>query len=105
MSTHLLRDLASSIKSTNAGASQLTFDIGFDNVTTYRQVVASGVLNVDLIAALYKVPREQVEIYDYDPASVIKITIPRGGLAGGIAERDFDGVQQFPPLLDLVVTL
>ncbi len=104
-STMKLRDIASSIKSANAGASQLTFDIGFDDVAVYRQVVASGVLNADLMARLYKVEASSVQVYAYDPASVIKLTIPRGGLAGGIEERDFDGVQQFPLLLDIEIPM
>lgn len=100
-----LCDIASTIKSANAGASQLTFDIGFDDAAVFRQVVASGVLNADLMARLYKVPPASVQIYAYDPASVIKMTIPRGGLAGGVNERDFDGVQQFPLLLDVEIPL
>ena len=100
-----LRDIASFIKSANAGASQLTFDIGFADADLFQRVVATEALNAALIARLYKVDAARVEIYAYDPASVIKITIPRGGLAGGIEERDFDGVQQFPLLLDVDIPL
>lgn len=105
MATILLRDLAASIKSTNAGAAQITFDIGFAAPDTYREVVASGALDAALIARLYQVPAEKVLLYPYDPALVIKITIPRRCLAGDIDERDFDGTQQFAPLLDVPVTL
>jgi len=100
-----LADIAQFIKSANAGASQLTFDIGFSDAQTYRRVIASDSIRRDIIARLYRVPPEDVEIYPYDPAAVIKITIPRREIAGGIAERDFDGVQQFPLLLDLEIEL
>lgn len=95
--------IAKFIKSANAGASQLTFDIGFADAASYRRVVASGVLDAGRIARLYQVAVEDVQIHAYDPAWVIKITIPRREIAGGVAERDFDGVQQFVPLLDLEI--
>ena len=39
------------------------------------------------------------------PARIIKVTLPRPAMSGGLAERDFDGVQQFAPLLDIPVAL
>jgi hypothetical protein len=98
-----LSDIALFVKSANAGASQLTFDIGFADVETYRHVLASRAIRSELIARLYRVDVADVEIHPYDPAMVIKITIPRREIAGGVNERDFDGVQQFPLLLDLEI--
>jgi hypothetical protein len=96
-----LVDIASFIKSANAGASYLTFDIGFASAEAFAQVVASAVITPELVSRLYPVSAADVQIYAYRPSSVIKITIPRPVMSGGLAERDFDGVQQFAPLLDI----
>jgi hypothetical protein len=98
-----LSEIATSIKSANAGATQITLDIAFADPAAYRRVIASGALNKALISQLYKVDPAEVEIYDYDPANTIKVTVPRAVVSGGIEERDFDGVQQYIPLLDIEV--
>jgi hypothetical protein len=98
-----LNDIASFIKSANAGASMLTFDVGFDSRATFDHVRHSGALSPEVIAGLYPVTAADVQIYDYEPSLVIKITIPRAKSAGGVAERDFDGVQQFAPLLPIEI--
>lgn len=99
-----LDELASFIKSTNAGATRLTFDIGFADEETFRLAVASQAINPTTIGSLYGIAPQSVEIHEYAPAQIIKVTIPRPAMSGGLAERDFDGVQQFAPLLDIPVT-
>ena len=99
-----LDELASFIKSTNAGATKLTFDIGFADKETFRLAVASQAINPTVIGSLYGIAPQSVEIHEYAPARIIKVTIPRPAMSGGLAERDFDGVQQFAPLLDIPVT-
>jgi hypothetical protein len=96
-----LVDVATFIKSSNAGASYLTFDIGFPDHERFEEVVSSQVLTPALIAGLYRIAPEDVRIFAYAPSAAIKITIPRPVMSGGLAERDFDGVQQFAPLLDV----
>ena len=98
-----LDEAASFIKSANAGASQLTFDIGFADPARFRAVVASGAISREAVAKRYRIRPEDVAIHPYTPASTIKITIPRPVISGGVEERDFDGVQQFIPLLDLEI--
>jgi Domain of unknown function (DUF4387) len=98
-----LCDLATSIKSANAGATQITMDIVFADPAAYRRAVDCGSLTPALIAGLYRVDEAAVEIYAYDPARTIKITVPRAVLSGGVEERDFDGVQQYIPLLDIEI--
>jgi hypothetical protein len=98
-----LSDIAAFIKSANAGATQLTFDIGFPDRSTFEQIVRSGVIDAAKIASLYNIDAGDVAIHHYEPASTIKITIPRATRSGGVDERDFDGVQQYPPLLGIEV--
>jgi hypothetical protein len=96
-----LADLATFVKSNNAGVSFLTFDIGFPDSATFERVVAGGAINAAAVAARYPCAAEEVRIFAFAPANVVKITIPRPYPSGGLDERDFDGVQQYAPLLDL----
>lgn len=98
-----LRDIARGIKSANAGASWITFDIMFPDAQSYARVRDSGVISKRLLATLYRVPESGVQVYSYDPALTIKATIPRKTQFGGADETDFDGVQQYIPLLTVEV--
>lgn len=83
----------------------LTIDIGFPDAQTYRAVHASGAFDEGRIGALYGLDPSDVEIYAYDPASTIKISLPRPAMSAGVGETDFDGVQQYIPLLSYEVCL
>ena len=100
-----LCDLATSIRSANAGASQITMDIAFADRATFEAVVASGCPDPSSVSRLYGVEVGEVQIHPYRPANTIKVTIPRAVVSGGMEERDFDGVQQYVPLLYLEVEL
>jgi hypothetical protein len=100
----LLGDVAAALKSANAGASWITFDVVFADEASYRFVCESGVLDQPLFAGLYGVDAGEVQIYECDPVLTIKATIPRRTSSGGPEETDFDGVQQFVPLLSIEVT-
>jgi hypothetical protein len=81
----------------------MTFDITFAEEERYRRVLKSKVLNPALFAKIYRVAEEDVAIYGFDATLTIKATIPRANAAGGIDETDFDGAQQFIPLLDVEI--
>jgi len=98
-----LTELTTFIKSANAGASLLTFDMGFSSKEAFDRVASSDAITPATIAGLYHVSPADVAIHPYEPALMLKITIPRPVMSGGVAERDFDGTQQFAPLLDLEV--
>jgi hypothetical protein len=98
-----LKDLAQIIRSKNAGAFQLTFDIIFDDPEVYRMVKATGVINKELFSELYKVPADQVQFIEYDQAYAFKGTIPRWHGSGDTADSDTYGAQQHAPLLDVEI--
>lgn len=98
-----LSQLARMVKSNNAGATYLTFDIVFEDLQGLNRVRASGALSPAAVAGLYRIPPGDVRIFAFEPTFTIKITIPRPFPSGGVEERDFDGVQQFAPLLDLEI--
>jgi hypothetical protein len=100
-----LRQLAETVKSANAGASWLTFDIVFSDAARLQEVWDTEVVGSALFAQLYRVDADSVRVFRCDPINTIKVTIPRRSGMGGPDETDFDGVQQFAPLLDVEVPL
>ena len=71
----------------------LTLDIIFDGEVRYDHVRNSGVISKQLISRLYKVSEEEVQIFEYDPAFAIKITIPRRYPVGDEQDSDIYGAQ------------
>lgn len=98
-----LWEIAESVKSANAGASWLTFDIGFATEPAFDRVCASGAVTPGALAGLYGVDSAEIRVYHYRPSLTIKATIPRDTFSDQAGERDFDGTQQYVPLLDLEV--
>jgi hypothetical protein len=98
-----LRQLAQTVKSANAGASWLTFDIVFADVERLQAVWDTQVVGAALFARLYQLDADSVRVFRCDAINTIKVTIPRRSGMGGPDETDFDGVQQFAPLLDIDV--
>ena len=98
-----LRDLAKLIRSKNAGPFLLTFDIMFEYQEVYEKVRDSGVINKEMISALYQTAVDDVHLVNYDAAYAIKFTIPRPAFQGEIEDRDVFGGQQYAPLVDLEV--
>lgn len=98
-----LADLAEVIRSKNAGAFQITLDVMFPDAATFERVQASGVLCSKLIADLYRVPIDSVQLTVYPPANAIKATIPRRIPSGDIGDSDIYGAQQHAPLLSVEI--
>ena len=100
-----LGDIASVVRSKNAGPFEITFDIMFRDRTTYERVKQTGVINRELFARLYNVPEEQCDFLNFDAAYAFKCTIPRPISAGDIGDSDVYGTQQHVPLLGVEVLL
>lgn len=99
-----LIDLATTIRSKNAGVDQITFDILFRDEKSYRRVRDSGALTAEVIASLYRVPLDVVTHFSYvDSAWAIKFTLRRRRPSGSPGETDVFGSQQYPPLFDIVI--
>lgn len=101
-----LKSIAGVIRSKNAGPYEITFDIIFNSYPLFESVVRGGSLTEEVVARLYRVPREKVlGVYHYSPAKAIKITMERPRPSGSLGETDVYGAQQHAPLLDLEVKL
>ena len=98
----MLPDLATVIRSKNAGPFELTFDILFSDPYDYQRVVRSGQLSAESFASLYGIALEDVlSVIEFEPALAIKITIKRTRSSGALGESDVYGAQQHAPLLQL----
>ena len=98
-----LGELARLIRSKNAGPFMLTFDVMFDDQETYRRVVDAKVLTKPVFAAIYKVPEEDILLFEHDAAYAIKISIPRPYVQCDLDDGDAYGGQQHAPLVELEV--
>ena len=98
-----LQDLATVIRSKNAGALLITLDVMFDDEAIYRKVRDSNALSPRTIARLYNVSDNEVEIIPFDVALAIKITLPRSVTAGSPGDTDVYGAQQHAPLMKIIV--
>lgn len=99
-----LVELATTIRSKNAGVDHLTFDIVFSDRSAYERTVAADVLNPRAVADLYGVAAERVTAFvTFDPANAIKFSIRRTRPAGSPGEPDPFGSQCYAPLFDVEV--
>jgi hypothetical protein len=98
-----LYELASLIRSKNAGPFTLTFDILFADSAKYQRVKESGALTAEIFARIYDVSHNQVRFFACDNANAFKISIPRLHPAGDPADADLHGGQQHAPLMAIEV--
>lgn len=102
--TDTLRDLASTIRSKNAGPDNITFDIIFRERGNYERVRDSGALTQGTVASLYGIPETRIVSFNaIDAANAIKFTIRRLKPSGSPGESDVFGSQQYAPLFDVVI--
>ncbi|ETS87268.1 hypothetical protein PFICI_01096 [Pestalotiopsis fici W106-1] len=102
-----LGDLASVLRSKNAGPYEITFDVIFESEDIYARVKSSGMLSQESVAAAFGLQVDQIIWCGFfDVALAFKFTIPRirGGravAAGGFMENDVHGSQQYLPLFNM----
>lgn len=95
-----LADLATVIRSKNAGPYELTFDVMFDKPESLARVKETNILTPTTIAGLYGVPKDDVvACLWWAPAIAFKATIKRPVVSGGFSDRDAHGSAQHMPLM------
>jgi hypothetical protein len=99
----ILADIASLIRSKNAGPFVLTFDIMFQNDEDYETVRRSGALSIGAFAKLYRVNPETVRFFECANARAFKFSIPRPCVQGDPGDADMHGGQQFIPLMSIEI--
>ena len=99
-----LYDMAHVLRSKNSGPFQVTLDILFDDPEKYERVKNSGAITPERIAALYRIPVENITDFAmYDPGLGIKITFLREIASGTVGDRDVYGAQQHAPLMEIEI--
>ena len=99
-----LAELASTIRSKNAGVDHITFDIICRERGNFERVRDSRVLSRASVARLFRVEEERVtDFVVFEPANAIKFTIRRERPSGSAGETDLFGCQQYAPLFDVEI--
>ena len=99
-----LADLATVVRSKNAGPFEFTLDVFFVDAATFERVREAGTITADRVAALYGIDRSEVlEVTFFAPASALKVTLKRRISSGSPGDNDVFGAQQYAPLLELEV--
>jgi Domain of unknown function (DUF4387) len=99
-----LSELASTIRSKNAGVNQITFDIIFPDPQSYRRVIESGAMTKERVAKLFGIPLARIsDFVTFDVGNAIKFTIYRLRPSGSPGDWDILGCQQYGPLLEIEI--
>ena len=98
-----LYDLATVIRSKNAGPFTLTIDLIFPSLEDMDRALQAPGLTPAAIADRYGVEPGQVSIHGLRPACAVKVTLPRRVSSGAPGDTDVYGSQQHMPLADIEV--
>jgi hypothetical protein len=99
MPEHLtVADLALEVRSKNAGPFWVTLEVFLRDAAGYAVVAAPGFLDAAVIAGLYGVAAETVQIFRIPELNVVKISFPRPVVQGGLHDRDIHAGQHHVPL-------
>jgi hypothetical protein len=105
-STVCLADLASVIRSKNAGPFVLTFDVFFKEREIFQKVRDAGAITKANLAELYHVSENDIlEVTFFEPAEALKISIKRWVSSAAPGDTDVFGAQQHVPLMSLSLNL
>ena len=97
-----LADLASVIRSKNAGPFVLTLDVFFKDREIFQKVRDAGVITKASLAELYRVAEDDIlEVTFFEPAEALKISIKRWVTSAAPGDTDVFGAQQHVPLMSL----
>lgn len=98
-----LQDIASVIRSKNAGPYEVTLDVLFRSESDLDRVLAAEVITVDAIARRYRRDPGEVAVHVYRKGLGIKVTMPRPASAGSFWDTDLYGAQQHVPLMTMTI--
>jgi len=99
-----LSELASTIRSKNAGVDHITFDVFFRDQAGFERARDCGVFSPETLAPLFGIDAERIVVCtEFEPAHAFKFTIRRLVPSGSPGEHDVFGAQQYSPLFDLEI--
>lgn len=98
-----LRDVASVVRSKNAGPFELCIDILFPDRRSYDLAVESPALAPESFARLYGRSPTDCRVIWFPAANAVKCTMPRTITAGNPDDIDVYGAQLYRQVLDLAL--
>jgi hypothetical protein len=102
--SHRILDMASVIRSKDAGVNRLTFDIFFTSAENYEAALNSNLFTRENIAKVLGLPVGKiVGTFFVDACNAIKISVERPNISASMDERDVFGVQQQSVLEEMTV--
>lgn len=84
-----LGQLVEKVRSKNAGPFWVTLDIFCGTEDAYRRVVDG--LATDTVAGLFQTSPNRIKRFDIPDLRVVKFSLPRPVVQGGIRDRDMHG--------------
>jgi hypothetical protein len=96
-----LGDLALEVRSKNAGPFWMTLEAFMPDDESYR--IADALITTDLIAQLYQIAPESLQVFRIPQLRVIKVSFPRPVLQGSLRDRDMHAGQHHVPLANTTV--
>jgi len=93
------------IRSKDAGPFMLTLDLFFADADVHQTFRNSGALAPAVLAELYRVDPDEVDVYDMDEISAMKISFPRPVPSGEFGDTDITGGQQYAVLVEFLANL
>ncbi|MFO8056396.1 MAG: DUF4387 domain-containing protein [bacterium] len=104
MGERKLQELASVIRSKNAGPFVLTLDVFFKDRESFGLVRDSGSITASSVAALYGIPEADViKVVFFEPAHALKICLKRLIPSATAGDTDVFGAQQHVPLMEMEI--
>jgi Domain of unknown function (DUF4387) len=91
-----LDDLALEVRCKNAGPFWMTLDVFLPDDAAYQ--IADRLITSDLIAELYQVAPESLQIFRIPQLRVVKVSFPRPLPQGSLHDRDMHAGQHHVPL-------
>lgn len=99
-----LGNLASIVRSKNAGPYRITLDVLFEREDLYDAVSKSGALNAESVAQAYGLDKSKISsFFEIPTARAFKATIYRPIAQCALGEADVYGAQQHAPLLHIMI--
>ena len=96
-------DLSLEVRSKNAGPFWVTMEVFLRDPAGYTVVADPAFLNAAVIARLYGIAAETVQIYRIAALNVVKISFPRPVVQGSLRDRDIHAGQHHVPLASLAL--
>jgi hypothetical protein len=98
-----LGDLALEVRSKNAGPFWVTMELFMRDAAGYQLAADPDYLNEHIIARLYGIAAEGIQIFRLPDLNVVKISFPRPVSQGSLFDRDIHAGQHHVPLALLPV--